>query len=153
MTHGHPIEPVVSLNKAPSRPMGPEPKGRIMRIRLLSNSCTRGRSSWGQGELWLTGDALVRVGKPELTALPAVGLTDVLPGPHDFDVSGEAWASYLATQHDVMVLAFSQIVMAKLKAGLATSSLAVWLLHGRRAKLQWKRSSGALQAIRAVLPA
>ena len=62
------------LRTAGCRVVEPRPTagGSIMRVRLLTESCTKGWLSWGPGELWLTDDALVRVGRTEL-AVRAVG--------------------------------------------------------------------------------
>ena len=51
------------------------------------------------------------------------------------------------------VLAYEQIAGAKLTAGVATTSLAVRLRHGAKVRLLWRRTPGALQALKAVLPA
>ncbi|HEY0535340.1 MAG TPA: hypothetical protein VGD29_27450 [Actinoplanes sp.] len=124
-----------------------------MRIRLLSDSCAKGWASWGHGELWLTEDALVRIGKRAPASHVAKALSAGPAGREEMDVKWDSWAHYLATHHDVQVLAFEQIVVARLQAGLATSSLAVRLRHGPRIRLLWRRTPGTLQAIRAVLPA
>jgi len=121
-----------------------------MRIRLVSDSCAKGWAGWGHGELWLTDGALVRVGKrapvsPVLRALAT-------PAAEEMDVEEESWAHYLATHEDVQTLAYEQIVDAKLKSGLATTSLAVRLRQGMTIRLLWRRTPGALQALRAVLP-
>jgi hypothetical protein len=132
--------------------MNPVPRamGWIMRIRLLSDSCANGWAGWGHGELWLTEDALVRIGK----RAPASPIMRALTtGPDEMDVRWDSWAHYLSTHDDVQVLAFDQIVGAKLTTGLATSSLAVRLRHGPKIRLLWKRRPGTLQTIRAVLPA
>lgn len=121
-----------------------------MRIRLLSDSCAKGWAGWGHGELWLTEDALVRIGK-RAPASPV--MRAFRTGPEEMDVRWDSWAYYLATHEDVQVLAFEQIAVAKLKTGLATSSLAVRLRQGPVIRLLWKRRPGTLQAIRAALPA
>jgi len=123
-----------------------------MRIRLVSDSCARGWAGWGHGELWLTEDALVRVGKrapvsPLLKALTVGAATN-----EELDVEGDSWAYYLATHDDVQVLPYSEIVEAKLTAGVATTSLAVRLRPGVKTRLLWRRTPGSVQAVRAVLP-
>jgi hypothetical protein len=126
-----------------------------MRIRLLSDSCAQGWAGWGHGELWLTEDALVRIGKraPASHAVRALARAGAGAGAGaERDVQRDSWAHYLATHEDVQVMAFEQIVGAKLTAGVATSSLAVRLRYGPKIRLLWKRTPGTLQAIRAVLP-
>jgi hypothetical protein len=124
-----------------------------MRIRLLSDSCARGWANWGHGELWLTEEALVCIGKPAPQSPAAAALTTALSPKEEIDVRWDSWAYYLATHKDVLVLAYEQIAGAKLKAGVATTSLAVKLRHGTKVRLLWKRSPGSMQALRAVLPA
>jgi hypothetical protein len=124
-----------------------------MRIRLLSDSCALGWASWGHGELWLTEEALVRIGKRAPASPILKALTVGRPSRDEMDVRWDSWAYYLATHHDVQVLAFEQILAAKLTAGVATSSLAVRLRHGPKIRLLWKRTPGTLQALRAALPA
>ncbi|MFF5078174.1 hypothetical protein ACFY36_14070 [Actinoplanes sp. NPDC000266] len=142
-----------------------------MRVRLLSDSCTKGWTSWGHGELWLTDDALVRVGKRDLTVramlggaaaatggvlgvAAALGLAALSkPAPHhDMDVDPGAWFGYVAAQKDVLIISYAQIASATLKEGLTTSSLTVRLQDGFSAKLLWKRSPAAVRALRQVLP-
>jgi hypothetical protein len=124
-----------------------------MRIRLLSDSCARGWAGWGHGELWLTEDALVRIGKAAPSGPAAAALTTALTPREEIDVQRDSWTHYLATHKDVLVLSYEQIAGAKLKAGVATTSLSVRLRHGTKVRLLWKRSPGSTQAIRAVLPA
>jgi hypothetical protein len=123
-----------------------------MRVQLLSDSCAKGWASWGHGELWLTEDSLVRVGK----RAPASPILKALTGEtsrDEMDVRSDSWAYYLATHDDVQVVAFEQIADVTLKTGVATSSLAVRLREGPKVRMLWKRTPGALQALRAVLPA
>jgi hypothetical protein len=124
-----------------------------MRIRLLSDSCARGWTTWGHGELWLTEEALVRIGKRAPTSPILKALTVGRPSRDEMDVRWDSWAYYLATHNDVQVLAFEEILAAKLTTGVATSSLAVRLRHGPKIRLLWKRTPGTLQALRAALPA
>jgi hypothetical protein len=120
-----------------------------MRIRLLSDSCAKGWASWGHGELWLTEEALVRVGK----RTPAPPMFRWMTTRDEMDVRWDNWAHYLATHQDVQVVAYEQIVRAKLTAGVATTSLALRLRHGTKVRLLWRRTPGTMQAIRAVIPA
>jgi hypothetical protein len=124
-----------------------------MRIRLVSDSCARGWAGWGRGELWMTEDALVRIGKAAPSSPAAAALTTALTSREELDVRADSWAYYLATHRDVLVLAYEQIAGAKLTAGVATTSLAVRLRHGAKVRLLWKRSPASTQAIRTVLPA
>jgi hypothetical protein len=124
----------------------------IMRIRLLSDSCAQGWASWGHGELWLTEDALVRVGKRAPASPVLKALAAGAPANEELNVKWDSWAYYLATHDDVQVLAYEQIAEAKLKAGLATTSLAVRLRQGMKIRFLWRRTPGSLQALRAVLP-
>ncbi|SNY73035.1 hypothetical protein [Paractinoplanes atraurantiacus] len=143
-----------------------------MHVRLLSDSCTKGWASWGHGELWLTEDALVRVGRPALTARAVLGgaagavggllggalATAALAGlskpapTQDIEIEPGAWFGYIAARKDVLIFPYARIIMATFKEGLTTSSLTIRLRDGYDAKLLWKRSPAAARVIRSVLP-
>jgi len=143
-----------------------------MRARLLSDSCTKGWASWGHGELWLTDNEVVRIGKPSLTARAAfAGAAAAMGGAlggalssasrtgqrmrpsatEGIEVTPEQWSAYLAEQKDVLVLPTSEIMSVTVKTGLSTSALAVKLRDGSLAKLLWKRAPGVVEALRESL--
>jgi hypothetical protein len=120
-----------------------------MRVRLVSDSCAKGWTTWGHGELWTTEDALIRIGKKK----PTPPMFRWLTSREEMDVSPDSWAHYLATHEDVQVLAYDHIVRARLTAGVATTSLALRLREGIPIRLLWKRDPQAVRTLRSTLPA
>jgi hypothetical protein len=138
-----------------------------VRVRLLTESCTKGWLSWGLGELWLTDDAMVRVGRSELT-LRATGIGPLsgalaaatrpvawmTPSPSTAaDIAPDVWTAYLRERtDDIMVVPLAQIASARLKGGLFTSALAMRLLDGTTRKLLWSRAPGVIETLWEHLP-
>ncbi|WP_104180261.1 hypothetical protein [Arthrobacter sp. B0490] len=135
-----------------------------MRVSLLADSCTTGWLHWGHGELWLTPEHLVRIGRRELTlraaakggalggaavAAGVLGLRAVSAAEKALDegrlrpgdsveVENDLWAREVG-RHPQRTLVLSRELMteADLKTGIITSRLNLEMVDGRRHKLLW----------------
>jgi hypothetical protein len=136
----------------------------VMRVQLLSDSCTTGWLHWGHGELWLTSDSIVRIGKRRLTLASAGrgamagfhggalgGFTRELARAGSVSSAREVersdWLAYVADHRNVITIDLADVTSARLRAGLSTSRLAVGMRDGRRIKLLWMRNQFALEAL------
>ena len=137
-----------------------------MKITLLSDSCTTGWAHWGHGELWLTSDSIVRIGKRSLTIASARrGITggavgglahEVLRGRtfagHPVDVDRAEWERYVGGFRNTLVIDLGDVVRASLRVGLMSSRLSIVTRSGRRVKLLWMRNPTAVAELRSALP-
>jgi hypothetical protein len=133
----------------------------------MTEWCTTGWLSWELGELWLTDDALLRVGSSELTvraanlaplsgALAAAKrpVPGMAPAPLTaVDISPAAWTAYLRERTDVLFVPFAQIASATLRGGLLNGRLTMRLHDGTTRKLLWLRSTDVTRTLRNHLPA
>ena len=131
-----------------------------MRIFLLSDSCTTGWLDWGHGELWLTPEHLVRIGRRGLTLRAAAGgaagagggvlgfmafkaADKILGGSRPVpgaavDVDEEMWERKVASHpRRTLTLGREQIAKLELRDGISTSRLSVEMADGGRHKLLW----------------
>ena len=137
-----------------------------MQVRLLTESCTEGWLSWGPGELWLSDDAVVRIGRTELTrraagmgslggalaaaTRPIAGMT---PSPSTpVTIAPEAWTAYLRQHTEIRYVPFAQIASAGLRGGLLCGALTMHLRDGTSRKLLWLRNPDVVEALRPRLP-
>ncbi|MEC5198308.1 hypothetical protein RCH21_000516 [Arthrobacter sp. PL16] len=135
-----------------------------MNVSLLSDSCTTGWMNWGHGELWLTPDHLVRIGRRGLTLRSAAlggamggamvaggilapkaveaadrkfGENRLKPGA-SMDVDADQWERQIAAHPQrTLMLPLKHIANVDLRLGLSTSRLNVAMTDGKRHKLLW----------------
>ena len=126
-------------------------------------------ADWGHGELWLTPDHLVRIGRRGLTlraaarggagggamvATGVLGLMAVAAADKVFDgrrpvpgaavdVDEELWERGVSNPRRTLFLGLEQIVRLELRDGISTSRLNVEMADGGRHKLLWMANKQA----------
>ncbi|MEG9247930.1 hypothetical protein V6S67_07520 [Arthrobacter sp. Soc17.1.1.1] len=134
-----------------------------VRIALLADSCTTGWLNWGHGELWLTPDHVVRIGRRELTlrsaakggaiggaaaAAGGLGLLAVQAAGKKFastrpapgavvEVEKETWAGELDHQPKALILGRDDIDTLDYRPGISSSRLRIRMTDGSEHKLLW----------------
>lgn len=129
-----------------------------MLIVRVSDSCTTGWAHWGHGELWLSPDALVRVGKSSITwgaikrgatsGLAGGALGSTMREIHRArsqglvveDVDGPAWVRQVRGEDHVLYVPLEAIAGADVVAGITTSRLKLATRDGQEFKLLWMRN-------------
>ena len=148
-----------------------------MKAVLLTNSCTTGWMHWGHGELWLTPEALVRIGKRELTAKAALGAAPgaalgAVAGPaglvaalvaaglasgpssvgREVELEHGQWEwDLMRRRKNVLSVPVRWIARADLKSGFSTTRLRIHTTDGARYKLLWMNNAVAKSALRVTL--
>lgn len=148
-----------------------------MKAVLLTTSCTTGWMHWGHGELWLTPEALVRIGKRELTVKAALGAAPgaalgVVAGPaghvaalvteglssgsdsvgREVELEQGQWEwDLMQRRKDVLSVPIRWISRAELKSGVSTTRLRIQTADGTRHKLLWMNNAVAKSALQAAL--
>lgn len=151
-----------------------------MRVVLLTNSCTTGWMQWGHGELWLTPDSLVRIGRKKLTARAALeggagSALGAVAGPighlaalvggglwtrqrdrRDLgrvaDVEHAAWVlDLMQRRDDVLAIPLRWITRADVRSGLSTTRLRLHTVDGAEHTLLWLNNAVAVPVLRTVL--
>jgi hypothetical protein len=134
-----------------------------MKITLLADSCTTGWLSWGHGELWLTPNHLIRIGRRDLTlraaakggvrggavvAAGGLGLRAVEAAGKRFagarrepgavvEVEKDTWEHELADEPDALILSHDHMATLGYRNGVSSSRLRVTMTDGSRHKLLW----------------
>lgn len=122
-----------------------------MLFRLISLSTTTGWLDWEHGELWISSGGLLRRRRGWLATASGDGLDPVrMRGASLPDVNEDFSSADIETitKDGGLWIAADQVKAARLRRGIITGRLRLWLADGRSIKLLWARSAQTFDALK-----
>ncbi|WNI19045.1 hypothetical protein [Actinacidiphila sp. ITFR-21] len=124
------------------RAVGRASRMRLEHGQLVARTCTTGRLDWVHGNLWVMPACLLRTRSGWLETVVNTYATGTSARRSGHSVGYDP-AAILSAHRTNKIIPFRDIVHARLRRGIATSSLTVQMADGTRHKLRWRSSDPA----------